>query len=402
MDAIQAKLDKKQSVTRLMSLVPTKFTMFLPHMKPLSILLTFAFSFFLNHTCPAAITESVIFRSGEEGYSNYRIPSLITTKSGSLLAFCEARKDHRGDSGNIDLVVKRSTDGGKTWSPPLVVWDAGDHTAGNPCPVIDQRTGRIINIVCWNLATDHGRDLHAGTSVDTRRVYQTHSDDDGLTWSEPKEITTKVKEPFWWWYATGPGIGIQIQKGPHKGRLVIPANHTAKGHYGAHTLYSDDGGASWKISEIIKPTVNESQVVALSDGRLMMNMRSQGTGDTKRPYSGYRSIAYSSDNGESWTHPVFDDELSDPICQASIIRYDANRILFSNPNPPVSLERGPREQMTVRLSNDDGQTWAEELLIYEGPSAYSSLAKIPNGKIGLLYEKDKDIAFAQFSIDQIR
>lgn len=402
MDVIQAKLDKKQSVTRLMSLVPTKFTMFLPHMKPLSILLTFAFSFFLNHTCPAAITESVIFRSGEEGYSNYRIPSLITTKSGSLLAFCEARKDHRGDSGNIDLVVKRSTDGGKTWSPPLVVWDAGDHTAGNPCPVIDQRTGRIINIVCWNLATDHGRDLHAGTSVDTRRVYQTHSDDDGLTWSEPKEITTKVKEPFWWWYATGPGIGIQIQKGPHKGRLVIPANHTAKGHYGAHTLYSDDGGASWKISEIIKPTVNESQVVALSDGRLMMNMRSQGTGDTKRPYSGYRSIAYSSDNGESWTHPVFDDELSDPICQASIIRYDANRILFSNPNPPVSLERGPREQMTVRLSNDDGQTWAEELLIYEGPSAYSSLAKIPNGKIGLLYEKDKDIAFAQFSIDQIR
>jgi len=99
---------------------------------------------------------------------------------------------------------------------------------------------------------------------------------------------------------------------------------------------------------------------------------------------------------------VFDDELSDPICQASIIRYDENRILFSNPNPPVSLERGPREQMTVRLSNDDGQTWAEELLIYEGPSAYSSLAKIPNGKIGLLYEKDKDIAFARFSIDQIR
>ena len=149
-DTILAKLDKKQSVKRLMSLVPNKFTMFLPHMKPLSILLTSAFTFFLNHICQAEISERVIFRSGEEGYSNYRIPSLITTKSGSLLAFCEARKDHRGDSGNIDLVVKRSTDGGKTWSPPLMVWDAGDHTAGNPCPVIDQRTGRIINIVCWN------------------------------------------------------------------------------------------------------------------------------------------------------------------------------------------------------------------------------------------------------------
>ncbi len=385
-----------------MGLILAGFTVFLPLMKPLSLPLTFAFFFFCSHICQAEINETVIFRSGEEGYSNYRIPSLITTKNGSLLAFCEARKDHRGDSGNIDLVVKRSTDGGKTWSGPLIVWDAGDHTAGNPCPVVDQRTGRIINLVCWNLATDHGRDLHAGTSVDTRRVYQTHSDDDGLTWSEPKEITSKVKEPSWWWYATGPGIGIQLQKGPHKGRLVIPANHTAEGYFGAHTLYSDDGGETWQVSEIIKPTVNESQVVELSDERLMMNMRSQGFPDTKRPYSGYRSIAYSSNGGESWTEPVFDDELGDPICQASIIRYDANRILFSNPNPPVSLERGPREQMTVKLSSDDGQTWAKKLLIYEGPSAYSSLAKLPDGKIGLLYEKDKDIAFAQFSIEQIR
>jgi len=352
--------------------------------------------------CQAEIDETLLFQSGEEGYSNYRIPSLITTKQGSLLAFCEARKDHRGDSGNIDLVVKRSTDGGKTWSPLSVVWDAGDHTAGNPCPVVDQRTGRIINILCWNLATDHGRDLHAGTAEDTRRVFQTHSDDDGITWSEPREITAAVKDPSWWWYATGPGIGIQLQKGAHKGRLVIPANHTAKGYYGAHTLYSDDGGATWQISNTIKPTVNESQVVELSEGRLMMNMRSQGTADTSRPYNGYRSIAYSSNGGETWTDPFFDDELGDPICQASLVRYDENRILFSNPNPPISLKRGPRERMTVRLSNDNGQTWPKELLIYEGPAAYSSLAKVPDGTIGLLYEKDKDIAFTRFGIDQIR
>lgn len=366
--------------------------------KRITALAFFAFT----HVILAEVEEQIVFESGEEGYSNYRIPSLITTKSGSLLAFCEARKDHRGDSGNIDLVVKRSTDGGKTWSHPLVVWDAGDHTAGNPCPVVDQRTGRIINILCWNQATDHGRDLHAGTSKDTRRVYQTHSDDDGLTWSDPKEITSVVKDPSWWWYATGPGIGIQLQKGPNKGRLVIPANHTTKEHYGAHTLYSDDGGKSWQVSNIIKPTVNESQVIELSDGRLMMNMRTQGKSDTARPYSGYRSVAYSKDGGESWTQPIFDDELGDPICQASIIRYDANRILFSNPNPSVSLDRGPRKQMTVKLSSDDGQTWIKELLIYDGPSAYSSLAKLPDQSIGLLYEKDKDIAFAQFSIDQIR
>lgn len=357
--------------------------------------------FFLILFFPFAVSatdEITLFKSGEEGYSNYRIPSLITTRDGSLLAFCEARKDHRGDSGNIDLVLKRSTDGGETWSAPIVVWDAGNETAGNPCPVIDQKTGRIINIICWNLASDHGGDLHVGTSKDTRRVYQTHSDDDGLNWSEPKEITSVVKDPSWWWYATGPGIGIQLEKGPNKGRLVIPANHTAPGYYGAQTLYSDDGGETWEVSNVIKPTCNESQVVELSDGRLMMNMRSQGFPETPRPRNGYRSIAYSGDGGETWTDPVFDDELGDPRCQASLIRYDENHLLFSHPNPPILPERGERIRMTLRLSHDDGETWPYELLVNEGPSAYSSLARVPDGTIGILYEKNTDIVYSSIPI----
>ena len=349
----------------------------------------------------SAMEEVMLFKSAEEGYSNYRIPALISTKAGSLLSFCEARKNHRGDSGDIDLILKRSTDNGKTWSAPIVVWDAGEETAGNPCPVVDQRTGRIINIICWNLASDHGRDLHSGTGKDTRRVYQTHSDDDGLTWTEPKEITTEVKRPHWWWYATGPGIGIQLEKGPNKGRLVIPANHTAEGYYGSHTLYSDDGGKTWKVSGVIKPTTNESQVVELSDGRLMINMRSQGFPETPRPRNGYRSISYSSDGGETWSDPEFDDELGDPRCQASLIRYDDHRLLFSNPSPPISPQRGQRIRMTVRLSHDDGDTWPSSLLIYHGPSAYSCLTKIPDGSVGLLYEKNTDIVFSKFSIQQL-
>ena len=349
----------------------------------------------------SAIDEAMLFKSGEEGYSNYRIPALITTKGGSLLAFCEARKYQRGDSGDIDLILKRSTDNGKTWSKPIVVWNAGEDTAGNPCPVVDQRTGRIINIICWNLASDHGRDLHSGTGKDTRRVYQTHSDDDGLTWTEPKEITSMVKHPTWWWYATGPGIGIQLEKGPNKGRLVIPANHTAEGYFGSHTLYSDDGGETWMVSSLIKPTTNESQVVELSDGRLMMNMRSQGFPETPRPRNGYRSVSYSSDGGETWSDPEFDDELGDPRCQASLIRYDENRLLFSNPSPPIKAERGERIRMTVRLSRDDGETWPSDLLIYEGPSAYSSLTRIPDGSVGLLYERKTDIVFSRFPIQEL-
>lgn len=363
----------------------------------------FPITFLLLALCAPlfAAAETTLFKSGEDGYSNYRIPSLITTKAGSLLAFSEARKDHRGDSGNIDLVAKRSTDNGKTWSKLYVVWDAGDHTAGNPCPVVDQQTGRIINILCWNLATDHGRDLHAGTAEDTRRVYQTHSDDDGLTWSEPKDITATVKNPDWFWYATGPGVGIQLENGSHRGRLIIPANHTTRDYYGAHTLYSDNSGETWNVSSIIKPMVNESQVVELSDGRLMMNMRTQGISQTIRPYLGYRSISYSSDGGETWTDPISDNELGDPVCQASVIRYDEDRILFSHPNPPISLKRGPRERMTIRMSKDDGDTWNDGVLIYEGNSAYSSLTKIPNGNVGLLYEKEKDIVFARMTIDEI-
>lgn len=365
-------------------------------MKTISILLLLALSSPL-----LAVQEQMIFKSGEGGYSNYRIPALITTKDGSLLAFCEARKDDRGDSGNIDMILKRSTDHGRTWSAPIVVWDAGDETAGNPCPVVDQRTGRIINVICWNLASDHGRDLHAGTSKDTRRVFQTHSDDDGLTWTEPKEITSDVKDASWFWYATGPGVGIQLTKGPNKGRLVIPANHSTEEFYGAHTLYSDDGGDSWSVSNIIKPTVNESQVIELSDGRLMMNMRSQGVAETKRPRNGYRSIAFSTNGGESWTQPRFDKHLGDPRVQASIIRFDDETLLFSNPNPPIQAERGQRIRMTVRASKDDGKTWPHELLIDEGPSAYSCLTKTMDGKVGLLYEKDKDIVFATLTIDEV-
>tara|TARA_B100001123_G_scaffold404474_1_gene493853 strand:+ start:8847 stop:10019 length:1173 start_codon:yes stop_codon:yes gene_type:complete len=360
------------------------------------LLLVFTFPFAV-----LAIEESMLFKSGKEGYSNYRIPSLITTKDGSMLAFCEARKDHRGDSGNIDLIVKRSTDNGVTWSDPIIVWDAGHGTAGNPCPVVDQRTGRIINIICWNLADDHGNDLHAGTGKDTRRVFQTHSDDDGLTWHEPKEITTIVKYPTWWWYATGPGVGIQLQNGPHKGRLIIPANHSADRYYGSHTLYSDDGGETWKVSSLIKPTCNESQIVELSDGRLMMNMRSQDFADTSRPRNGYRSISFSKDGGETWTDPIYDDELGDPRCQASLIRFDEKRLLFSNPNPPIKPDIGERVRMTVRVSYDDGNNWPVHQLINEGPSAYSCLTRMANGNIGLLYEKGVNIVFARMTLEDI-
>ena len=356
-----------------------------------------------------AIDESIVFSAGDGGYHTYRIPSLLPTPAGALLAFCEGRRFGRGDSGAIDLVLKRSLDSGMTWSSLQVVWRDGEHTCGNPCPVVDSRTGRILLPMTWNSGEDHGGELHRGTAKGTRKVFLAHSDDDGRNWSSAREITNQAKSRDWWWYATGPGVAIQLQQGEHAGRIVVPANHTSQRNgFAAHAILSDDGGDSWARSSVIAPACNESQVVELRDGRLMMNCRSQSFTNEER--TGYRSIAFSADAGETWTPPRPDAHLGDPQVQASLIRYSwpdedsAGRLVFANPDPPISRERGKRVRMMVRLSRDDGNTWKARRLIHEGPAAYSSLARLPDDAVGLLYEAGsdgpyEDIRLARFSMN---
>jgi len=353
-------------------------------------------------------SQSPVFSAGEGGYHTFRIPALLPVGSRALLAFAEGRRFGRGDSGAIDLVLKRSTDSGATWSALQVVWSDGANTCGNPCPVVDNRTGRILLPMTWNSGQDNGRDLHSGTGSDTRRVFLTYSDDDGRNWSSAREITGQAKRPDWWWYATGPGVAIQIRNGEHAGRIVVPANHSSEQDgYAAHAMLSDDGGENWRMSSVIAPACNESQVVELADGRLMMNSRNQSFTNEER--TGYRAIAFSADGGDTWTPPQPDAHLGDPQVQASLIRYswpgedDPGRLLFSNPAPPVSRERGQRIRMTVRTSLDDGRTWPVGRLIHEGPAAYSSLARLHDGSVGLLYEAGSEgpyeaIQLARFSL----
>ncbi|MBM4029555.1 MAG: exo-alpha-sialidase, partial [Planctomycetes bacterium] len=160
-----------------------------------------------------------VYVSGTAGYHTYRIPSLIVTKKGTILAFCEGRKNSRSDTGDIDLLMKRSADGGKTWSDAMLVWNDKGNTCGNPCPVVDQGTGVIWLLMTWNRGDDNEAAIKAGTGKDTRRVFVSSSADDGATWTRPVDITASVKHKDWRWYATGPGVGIQLQRGPHKGRL---------------------------------------------------------------------------------------------------------------------------------------------------------------------------------------
>jgi sialidase-1 len=352
------------------------------------------FLLFGSHGMAAETLSTDVFVSGQDGYDTYRIPSIIAAGDQTLLAFCEGRKASRSDAGDIDLVMKRSIDGGKTWGPQRVIWDEQQNTCGNPCPVLDRMTGDIHLLMTHNLGTDHESKIVDGTSEGTRTVWITSSRDHGLTWSPPREITDTTKKKNWSWYATGPGVGIQLEVGPYKDRLVIPCDHKTLGDeigYYSHVIYSDDHAKTWHIGGITQDGANECQVVERTDGSLLLNMRR-----SRHNPAQHRAIATSRDGGVTWSNLDYDKTLIAPRCQASLLRlYPAS----DTKNPPVVLFSNPahvsqRIRMTVRISEDDGKTWNAEHVLHEGPSAYSCLISgigLPGGwRIGCLFEAGEE------------
>ncbi len=360
----------------------------------------------VSHSARAAgePVKEPIFISGQGEYHTYRIPSLLVSKRGALLAFCEGRKSGSGDAGNIDLLLRRSLDQGRTWEPVQTVWDDGPNTCGNPCPVLDRDTGTIWLLLTWNRGDDREPQIIAQTSKDTRRVFVTCSTNEGATWAAPREITREVKRDQWTWYATGPGAGIQIENGAHRGRLVIPCDHIEAGskRYYSHVIYSDDRGQSWKLGGSTPgDQVNECEVAELAGGRLLLNMRNYDRAQRTR------QSAVSADGGLTWTDQRHVPELVEPICQASLRRHSwpsgarPGVLLFSNP------ASSKRERLTLRASFDDGATWPAARLLEAGPSAYSCLAVLPNGEVGALYETGQAnpyerLVFARLSVEWIR
>jgi sialidase-1 len=345
---------------------------------------------------------SAVFTARQDGYHTYRIPAIVVTTNGTVLAFCEGRKNNGGDSGDIDTLLKRSTDGGTTWGAQQLIWSDDENTCGNPTPVVDRTTGTIWLLMCWNNGSAREKQISAKAVRDGRRVFICHSTDDGVTWTKPEEITSAVKKPGWGWYATGPVNGIQLTRGEHAGRLVIPANHSETGVKEdatntvsrSHVIYSDDHGQSWHIGGVEDKKTNESTVAELLDGAVMQNMRSYHNRNQ-------RVVATSPDGGLSWSPVHFDETLVEPVCQGSLFRYswpggsDKSRLLFSN---PASLKR---EKLTVRLSYDEGSTWAFSRLLQDGPSAYSCLTRLPDNSIGCLFECGKKNPYETITLARI-
>ncbi len=319
-----------------------------------------------------------IFQGDTGGSRTYRIPAIVLSNKNTLLAFCEGRKTSSSDAGDIDLMLRRSTNGGKTWQPLQLVHEEGGTakiTIGNPCPVVERTTGTIWLPFCRN----------------NDRVFVTHSTDDGLTWQKPEEITPHVKKPEWRWYATGPGHGIQLQSG----RLVIPCDCSDSRDRKQHSLvfFSDDRGQTWKLGGVTEAAMDECEVVELIDRTLLLCMRN---------YRGKnrRAFASSNDAGLSWSAPVHQEQVYCPTCQASIQRYSPPpaggkaRLLYSGPGGPG------RQNLTIRLCYDEGKTWPVGKLLYAGSAAYSDLVALSDGSIGCLYERDgyRKITFARFTL----
>jgi sialidase-1 len=364
--------------------------------------------------CVAAplLEKTEVFPPGQNGVARYRIPGLVVTPKGTVLAYGEARRNDSADWGEIEIHLRRSADGGRTWQPATQIAHMGprlegnprkkqggehEQTVNNPVAIVDRATGAIEFLYCINYA----------------RCFSMRSTDDGATWTQPVEITAAF-EPFrakydWKVIATGPGHGIQLRSG----RLVVPI-WLAYGKTGDHapsaaaTIFSDDHGKTWLSGDLAVPNEgslgnpNETMLAELSDGRVMLVTRSVSKANRKL-------ITTSPDGARRWSKPEFHDQLWEPVCMASIIAYPAKpgTLLFSNPHSlaldqggkEIPAGRGQRQNLSIKLSRDDGKTWPVSKTLDPGLSAYSDLAVLSEGTVLCLYEADKSISCARFNLE---
>ena len=373
-------------------------------------------------------------QKGQDGCISSRIPGLATSNKGTLLAIFDARYDYPRDlQGNIDIALHRSTDKGVTWQPIQTVLDMGEwgglpqkyNGVSDACILVDKNTGDIYVAGLWMhglLDKDgkwieglnenstnwthqwKGRGSQPGTGLkETSQFMIAKSTDDGLSWGFPDNITSKTKRPEWWLFAPAPGQGITLTDGT----LVFPTQgRDENGLPFSNITYSKDHGKTWVTSNPAYQDVTECSVVQLGDGALMLNMRDNRNRGNKDVNG--RRICTTIDLGESWKeHPTSRRALVEPTCMASLHRHEymeegkkKSMLLFVNPN-----NYGTRDNLTLKVSFDDGMTWPEEhwILFDQYRSAgYSCITSIDENSIGILYESSQsDLAFIKINLIEI-
>ncbi len=350
------------------------------------------------------LEQTDLFLAGGQGVNTYRIPALAVTNAGTILAVCDARQDNSSDlPGNIDIVLRRSTDLGSTWFPIITIQDLPEgHGAGDPSLLVDRVTGRIFCFYAYGPPGIGFFNSQAGTNdvhdPNTLHAHVVTSDDDGLTWSLATDLNPQIKDISWQALFASSGHGIQLRNG----RLLQPyAVRDGAGLTSARNAYSDDLGSTWQMGGVAGTDVNESKLIELDDGTVLQNMRHNSVAA--------RFLALSNDGGVSFGPMLQDPNLIDPRVNASIQRHSSTLdgdsesiVLFTNPASTTS-----RQDLTVRMSVDETLSWPKARRVYAGPAAYSSLTVLPDGSIGLLYERGtaspyEKITFARFNLKWVR
>ena len=325
--------------------------------------------------------------AGDDGVAAYRIPGLVTSQKGTLIATYDIRHNNAYDlQGDIDVGISRSTDGGLTWGPMITAMDMGEYGGlpqdvngiGDPCIVVDEVSGDILLFAAWTHGGKAGQAAWwtAGDGFEpaqTPQLMMARSKDDGLTWSTPVNLTRQIKREAWHFTFQGPGRGITMADGT----LVVPFQHQeADRTPAAGVMYSTDGGATWQVHEYAKINTTESQVAEVAPGVLMLNMRdNRKTG---------RAVYVTRDLGRTWAPHVSDGQLVEPVCMASLLK-EGNLLLFSNPSDPEH-----RRNLTIQISEDGGASWTRRLLLDEGYGwGYSCLTMIDKHTVGILYESSQ-------------
>jgi len=371
----------------------------------------------------------------DDGVDTYRIPGLVVTNRGTLISVYDIRRDSRRDlQGNIDIGISRSTDGGNTWGPTITALDMGEwgglpqkfNGVSDACLLVDSKSGNIFVAGLWmyGVIDDNGKWIEnlSDTSTAWNHQWRTRgsqpgfdvkqtsqfliakSADDGLTWSEPVNLTRMCKKPDWWLWAPAPGNGITLEDGT----LVFPTQgRNITGEPFSNISFSRDGGMTWKTSSPAYTNTTECAVVQLDDGSLMLNMRNNRNRNNEGPDNG-RAVAVTRNLGESWTmHPTSEKALPEPVCMASLYKHvylrDGNSrsiLFFSNPST-----KSGRHHITIKASVDNGNTWPEkyQLLLDEGRgNGYSCLTGVDNDHIGILYEGSQaDLVFQNIPVTDI-
>jgi sialidase-1 len=379
-------------------------------MKLILCFLLFCFPFSITQGTDRKVT--IIHKQGQFGCHTFRIPAMVATNKGTLLAVYDMRYNSRRDlQGHMDIGLSRSTDGGETWARPVPIMDMkkfgglpeDQNGCSDPNILVDRNTGEILVSAVWTHGKPGthqwvGKGSEPGHSIHkSSQFMMVRSKDDGLTWSEPENWTKRLKDPKWCLFAPAPGNGINLMDGT----LVMPTQgRDATGFPFSNLMWSKDHGKSWTLSSPARDNTTECSVAELKDGSLMLNIRDNRNRKDKSKTNG-RAVSVTKDMGKTWkVHSSDHGALPEPVCMASLISHDlkdGRRVLFfSNPNSKYK-----REKMTVRMSLDQGKTWPKSILLDQKGGAYSSLAMVDDRTLGILYESSvADMVFQKIKLSE--